>query len=65
MASTVALIIPPITPVPIALRLLAPAPELITSGSTPRIKASEVIRIGRRRRRAASTTASPNPIPLS
>ena len=49
---------PPITPVPMAWRALAPAPEETNSGNTPRMKASEVIRIGRRRRRAASTVAS-------
>ena len=36
----------------------APAPVEIASGSTPKMKASEVIRIGRRRSRAASSAAS-------
>ena len=40
---------PPITAVPIAMRLLAPAPVEIASGSTPKMKAKLVIRIGRRR----------------
>src|SRR5882762_9110236 len=42
------------TAMPIDLRELAPAPVANTSGSTPRIKANEVIRIGRKRTRAAS-----------
>ena len=41
---------PPITPVPIAAGGRRPAPVAIASGSTPRMKASEVIRIGRKRR---------------
>jgi hypothetical protein len=45
-----AVIMPPITPVPIARWLAEPAPVAITSGSTPQMKASEVIRIGRKRR---------------
>ena len=49
MASTVAEIIPPITPVPTACWLPEPAPVLVAIGSTPKINASEVIRIGRRR----------------
>jgi hypothetical protein len=62
-ASTVALIMPPITPVPMARWLAEPAPLASTSGSTPRMKASEVIRIGRKRRCAASSTASTGPCP--
>src|SRR5438034_3311531 len=46
------------TAMPIDLRELAPAPVASTSGSTPRIKANEVIRIGRKRARAASVAAS-------
>ena len=38
---------PPITPVPMAFWLPEPAPLAMASGSTPRMKASEVIRIGR------------------
>lgn len=57
MASSVAASVPPIMPVPIATRLLAPAPVAIASGVTPAINASEVMIIGRRRvwalRRAA------------
>ena len=57
-ASKVAVNIPPITPVPIARWLAEPAPVDIASGSTPRMNASDVIRIGRKRRCAASSTAS-------
>ena len=46
------------TVMPIDLRALAPAPVATTSGATPRMKANDVIRIGRRRSRAASTAAS-------
>ena len=46
------------TVMPIDLRALAPAPLATTSGATPRMKANEVIRIGRKRARAASTAAS-------
>jgi hypothetical protein len=43
---------------PIDLRALAPAPVASTSGATPRMKANDVIRIGRNRARAASTADS-------
>ena len=46
------------TAVPSACRISAPGPVAITSGTTPRMKAKAVIRIGRRRRRQASTAAS-------
>ena len=46
------------TVMPIDLRALAPAPVASTSGATPRMKANEVIRIGRKRARAASTADS-------
>ena len=49
---------PPITPVPIEWRLAEPAPVQIASGSTPRMKASDVMMIGRKRSRAASMAAS-------
>ena len=39
-------------------RLLAPAPPAIAIGTQPRIKASEVMTMGRSRSRAASTAAS-------
>ena len=58
MPSTVAEIMPPSTPVPIAFWLPEPAPVLVASGSTPKPKASEVIRIGRSRIFAADSVAS-------
>src|ERR1700722_6804147 len=64
-ANTVAVTIPPMTPVPIAVRPPAPAPVAVASGNTPRINANEVIRMGRRRCRAAATVASMSSIPWS
>ena len=58
MPKKVAAIIPPITPIPMEFCAAAPAPVAIASGVTPRMNASEVIRIGRSRSRAASTAAS-------
>ena len=58
MARIVAVSIPPITEVPIAMRLLAPAPDAMARGKTPAMNDIEVIRIGRRRMRAASSAAS-------
>ena len=49
---------PPNTAMPIERRAAAPAPVARTSGSTPRMKANEVMTIGRNRSRAASTAAS-------
>ena len=46
------------TAVPSDQRISAPAPVAITIGTTPRMKANEVIRIGRRRSRQASVVAS-------
>ena len=46
------------TVMPIDALALAPAPLATTSGATPRMKAKEVITIGRKRARAASTAAS-------
>src|SRR5258708_7733318 len=57
-ARNVALNIPPITPLPTAFSLPEPAPLAIARGSTPRTNASDVIRIGRRRKCAASMAAS-------
>ena len=51
-------IMPPATAVPTECRASRPAPVANTSGMTPRMKASDVIRIGRSRMRAASTAAS-------
>ena len=58
MPMKVAVDTPPRTPMPIAFCAAAPAPVATASGRTPRVKAIEVIRIGRSRRRAASTVAS-------
>ena len=58
MPTVMATSMPKKTPVPIPWRLAEPGPEAKTSGSRPRMKASEVIRIGRRRRRAALLAAS-------
>ncbi|OHB31113.1 MAG: hypothetical protein A2790_10710 [Phenylobacterium sp. RIFCSPHIGHO2_01_FULL_69_31] len=55
---TVAPTIPKNTAVPSAWRISAPGPLAITRGSTPTMKANEVIRIGRRCVCAASTAAS-------
>ena len=49
--------------VPTECRPCSPAPDATTSGTTPRMKASEVIRIGRSRILAASTAASSKGIP--
>ena len=51
------------TPVPIECRLAAPAPLASISGSTPRMNANDVMRIGRSRSRAASTAASCSGMP--
>src|SRR5690606_93560 len=57
-ANGVAANMPPITPIPTAFWLAALAPEARAKGRTPRIKANEVMRMGRNRKRAASTVAS-------
>ena len=62
MARKVAVSMPPITPVPMAFWLPEPAPEK-SPGTTPRMKASEVIRMGRRRWRAAWMADSISPPP--
>ena len=46
------------TAMPIDCRALAPAPVASTRGTTLRMKANEVMTIGRNRARAASTAAS-------
>ncbi|CFP25652.1 Uncharacterised protein [Bordetella pertussis] len=56
---------PPITPVPMAFWLPEPAPVEMASGTTPRMNASDVIRMGRRRWRAACTAASVRLAPSS
>src|SRR5690606_39223498 len=49
--SRVALSMPPMTPVPMARCLAAPAPLAMARGSTPSMNASEVMMMGRKRRR--------------
>ncbi|KAG1319295.1 hypothetical protein G6F63_014808 [Rhizopus arrhizus] len=56
---------PPITPVPMAWRELAPAPVEIAIGITPMMNANDVIRTGRKRRRAASMVASRRFLPAA
>jgi hypothetical protein len=51
-------IMPPSTVVPSEWRLPAPEPLANTRGRTPKMKANEVMRIGRKRMVAASTAAS-------
>ena len=58
IASKVPLSMPPNTPVPIACWVSALAPLASIKGTTPRVNANEVIKIGRRRKRAAVTAAS-------
>ncbi len=53
IAIAVATSIPKNTVVPIEWRLMAPAPPATSSGETPKMNASDVIRIGRSRSRAA------------
>ena len=62
-ATRVATSIPPMTLVPMAWRLAAPAPVLTARGTQPRMKASEVITMGRKRRRAASSAACTASLP--
>src|SRR5215467_7819793 len=57
--------IPNNTAVPSDCRISAPAPVATASGATPKMKAREVIRIGRRRVRAACTAASLEATPSS
>jgi hypothetical protein len=52
------MVMPKTTPVPMVLREAAPEPEASISGTQPRMKAKEVIRIGRRRSFAPSMAAS-------
>lgn len=55
--ANVAVIIPPITPVPIACWLAELAPVAIANGTTPRMNARDVMMIGRSRSRAAFKVA--------
>ncbi len=57
MANNVPLIIPPKTPVPMECWVLSLAPVASINGTTPSVKASEVIIIGRNRCRDASNIA--------
>jgi hypothetical protein len=61
----VAASIPPITTVPIICLDTAPAPVAIANGTVPRIKAKDVIRIGRKRVRAPVRAASMSGLPFS
>src|SRR6266850_967564 len=61
--SVVAAIMPPKTVVPTEMRPARPAPRAKTSGTTPRINARDVIKIGRSRILAASTAASTTDMP--
>ena len=65
MAMKVAASMPPITGQPSAWRLAEPAPEDRTSGTQPRMKASEVMTMGRKRCLADSIAASAGPSPSS
>ena len=49
MQQNVAAIMPAMTAVPMAFWLPEPAPVLMASGKTPRMNASEVMMMGRRR----------------
>jgi hypothetical protein len=63
MARSVEASIPPKTTVPSDCWLAEPAPVAVSSGTTPNMKAIEVIRIGRKRRLVASTAAARADIP--
>ena len=58
MAMPDAAIIPPITVEPRIRRATAPEPVANHNGKSPKMKAKEVIRIGRKRKRAPSSAAS-------
>ncbi len=57
--------IPENTTMPITLRASAPAPDAVSNGTTPRMKAKAVIRIGRSRSLAAPSAASYRLLPCS
>ena len=61
---TVAVIIPANTAIPITLRASAPAPDAVSNGTTPRMKANDVIRIGLKRSLAPSSAASNTAYPF-
>ena len=62
---TVAASMPPMTAVPMTCREMAPAPLAMASGTQPRMKAKEVMRIGRSRSFAPSSAASTSGRPFS
>src|SRR6516165_10182518 len=64
-ARMVALSMPPTTAVPMAMRLAAPAPVATASGNVPKMKAIEVMRMGRNRSCAACKAASAKDAPCS
>ena len=63
--SAVAISIPQNTAVPMTFCAPAPAPLASMSGTPPRMNAKAVIRIGRKRSRAASSAASGADLPCS
>jgi hypothetical protein len=63
MVSSVPTVMPPTMTQPICWRLSAPAPLASANGSAPRTMAPVVIRMGRRRKADASTTASITDLP--
>ena len=65
MARPVAVSMPPSTVQPNVWRLWAPAPEANTKGRMPKMNASEVMMMGRKRRRTASSVACTSGIPRS
>src|SRR6266487_3920759 len=65
MPMTLAASIPPITVVPMIWRATDPAPDAVHSGTLPRMKAKDVIRIGRSRSLAPSRAASMRFLPFA
>ncbi len=65
MPSPVVVSMPAITAVPSAFCAPDPAPVLIARGTTPRMKHRDVMMMGRKRIRAASTVADSKSFPLS
>ncbi len=65
MATKLAAAIPPMTAVPMTRLEIAPAPLAMASGTQPRMKAKEVIRIGRSRSFAPVSAASATGLPRS
>ena len=65
MPSVVAATMPPSTVQPMVERAIPLAPVASANGTTPKINASDVITIGRRRSFTACKVAGNNAIPLS